>query len=266
TVKPGDRVCCHWRPGEGLVGDPPKYKWATKTVNAGWIATFSDYAVISENRLTVVPKELDENFVALLADTITTGFGIVNNDAELKIGESFVIFGAGGIGMGAILGAKLAGAYPIIAVDLFDHKLEIAKKIGAHFIVNANDPHHVEQIENILNGKADVVAEGTGNPTVIEKCYSLTNPQGRTVLYGVMSHDKRVSIHTLPLHFGKVLTGSVGGSSLPTVEIPRYVKMFQNNIFEVNDFVSHTGQLDEVNELITKMRSGEVLHAMLDLR
>jgi S-(hydroxymethyl)glutathione dehydrogenase/alcohol dehydrogenase len=264
-VRPGDRVVVHWRPGNGIQARPTTYDWGSKKVNAGNITTFQEYAVISENRLTVVPQETDFEVAALLADTLTTGFGVVTRDAGLCIGESVVFFGAGGIGLGAILGAHLAGAYPIVAVDLHDHKLAKARKYGATHTFNAAViPDILFAIRAVVGALgADVVVDGTGLPTVIEQCYQLTANKGRTILFGVMAHDKRVSIHTLPLHFGRVLTGSEGGGSLPATDIPRFVRMMQAGRFDPKGFVSHRLSLADVNDGIARMRSGEVVHAMI---
>jgi S-(hydroxymethyl)glutathione dehydrogenase/alcohol dehydrogenase len=264
-VRPGDAVVVHWRPGTGIQSRPTTYRWGQRTVNAGNITTFQHYSVISENRLTVVPGDLDFEVSALLADTLTTGFGVVCRDARLNVGESAVFFGAGGIGLGAILGARLAGAHPIVAVDLHDHKLAKALEFGATATLNARNTPDLDAaiLEVVGKSGADVVVDGTGQPAVIEQCYRLTHAKGRTVLFGVMPHDKRVQLHTLPLHFGRVLTGSEGGSSIPQVDIPRLVRMMRAGRFDPIGFVSHRFRLEEVNEGITRMRSGEVVHAMI---
>lgn len=264
-VRPGDHVVLHWRPGRGIQAKPTSYRWAGKTVNAGNITTFQQHAVISENRLTVVPKELNPEISALLADTLTTGFGIVTRDAAVSIGESVVFFGAGGIGLGAILGAHLAGAYPIVAVDLHDHKLLKAREFGATHTINSRHSSSPEaDIRSIVgDAGADVTVDGTGQPAIIEQCYRLTSTQGRTVLFGVLPHDKTVAIHTLPLHFGRILTGSEGGGSLPSTDIPRIVRMMQAGRFDPSGFVSHRLSLPDINEAISKMRLGEVVHAMV---
>lgn len=266
SVQAGDRVVLHWRPGNGIEADPPRYQWGKRTVNAGLVTTFNRYAVVSENRLTRIPVSIDYTTASLLADTLTTGFGIVNNDANLAIGESLVIIGCGGIGLGVVLAAKLAGAYPIIAVDLHAHKLQRALEIGATHTINSGEESLEVAVERILGrpGQADVVVDGTGNPAVIEAAYQLTHPQGRCVLFGVMPHDQRLSFHTLPLHFGKVLTGSVGGSSQPSRDIPRYVRMIEAGRFDPASFISHRIALPAVNEGIAKMRAGEVIHCVID--
>jgi S-(hydroxymethyl)glutathione dehydrogenase/alcohol dehydrogenase len=263
-VKVGDHVVVHWRPGAGLAIKPPIYKWNGNKLNAGWLTTFQQFAVVAENRVTRIPQDLDWEIAPLLADTLTTGFGIISNDAKVKLGESVVIFGCGGIGLGAVLGAALAGAHPLVGLDLFEHKLEKAREYGATHTLNSRDGDVVERIREIVGaGGADVVIDGTGSPQVIELCYQLTSNKGRCVLFGVMSHEKKVSLHTLPLHFGKVLTGSEGGGSKPEVDIPRQVRMMQDGRFDPRGFISHRTRLDEINETIGKMRSGEVIHALI---
>lgn len=263
TVKPGDKVCLHWRPGAGIEARPPQYDWNGKTVNAGFITTFNHHAVISENRMTVVPEDLDDEIVCLLADTLTTGFGVITNDAAVKIGESVVIIGSGGIGLGAIQAAKLAGAHPIIAVDLHDHKLEVAKQFGATHTINSSSSSFSEAARKILDGPADVVIDGTGAPTVIQQAYQLASNQGRVILFGVMPHDRSVELNTLPLHFGKVLTGSEGGASQPASDLPRFIRMIKDGLWDPKPMVSHRGTLDDVNTLINQMRAGEVIHAIM---
>jgi len=263
-VKPGDRVVLHWRPGRGIEARPPVYKWGGKQVHAGFVTTFNRLGVISENRLTVVPPDTDYEVCCLLADTLTTGFGVINNDAKVKIGEAVVVIGCGGIGLGTVLGAKLAGAYPIIAVDIQDHKLHVATKFGATHSVNSAKEDFAEAILRILSqARPDVIVDGTGNPQVIEKAFGLVSPVGRCIGMGVMPHDRKIAINTLPLHLGKTLRGSHGGESLPADDIPRIVRMMQAGVFDPRGFVSHRVTLPEVNDAIAQMRSGEVIHCMI---
>ncbi|MGI8965819.1 MAG: zinc-binding dehydrogenase [Limisphaerales bacterium] len=264
NVKPGDRVVLHWRPGKGIEARPPIYNWNGKKTNAGCITTFNQFAVISENRLTAVSAEVDFEICSLLADTLTTGFGVIYNDAKIKIGEAVVIIGCGGIGLGVVLGAKLAGAHPIIAVDIHNHKLQKAKEYGATHLINSSETDFSEATLQILNShQPDVVIDGTGHPQVLEKAFALASRTGRCVIFGVMPHDRKLSINTLPLHFDKVLTGSHGGSSQPSEDIPRYLRMMNAGCFDPKGFVSHRISLGQINDGIAKMRSGEVIHCMI---
>ena len=266
-VKAGDRVVCHWRPGRGIEARPPIYNWNGRKANAGNITTFNRYSIISENRLTVVPADTDFEICALLADTLTTGFGVINNDAGVAIGEAVVVIGVGGIGSGVVLGAKLAGAYPIIAVDLHDHKLATAMEFGATHTVNSSKGDFADAVRQILNGGSpDVVIDGTGIPAVLEQAFHLAGNTGRCVGFGVMSYERKLSINTLPLHLGKSLTGSHGGDSRPAEDIPRQIRMMKAGRFDPKGLVSHRISLPEVNEGIAKMRSGEVIHCMIHFK
>jgi S-(hydroxymethyl)glutathione dehydrogenase/alcohol dehydrogenase len=262
-VKPGDKVCLHWRPGGGIEARPPQYRWGGRTVNAGYVTTFNHLAVVSENRLTTVPEDLDDEITCLLADTLTTGFGVITNDAKVRLGESVVVIGCGGIGLGVIQGAKLAGAYPVIGVDVFDHKLEVARSFGASHTIDSRQAKFPDAVRAILGGAPDVVVDGTGNPEVVAQAFELTAKKGRTVLFGVMRVENTMRLNTLPLHFGKVLTGSEGGGSRPSEDIPRFLRMIRAGLFDPKPMVSHRGTLGDVNDLIAKMRAGEVIHAIL---
>ena len=264
-LKVGDHVVCHWRPSLGISGHCPSYNWQGTKVNAGHITTFSQYSIISESRLTPVNAKYGHEVSALMADTITTGFGIISNDAKVRIGQSVCVIGVGGIGLGAVLGAKLAGANPIIAVDLFDHKLEIAKKHGATHCVNSNEVNLKDAI-NVIIGRSevDVMIEGTGNPKVIEMAYELTASHGTCVLFGVMRFDHKVRLNTLPLHFGKTLMGSEGGQRQPHIDIPNYLAMMDKRLFNLEGFISHRCDLEEINLAIECMRTGQSIHSVIN--
>lgn len=263
-VKPGDRVVAHWRPGRGIEARGAIYQWHGKNCNAGPITTFQQLAILSENRVTVVPPDTDFEICCLLADTLTTGFGVINNDAKVKIGEAVVVIGCGGIGLGTVLGAKLAGANPVIAVDVQDHKLAVAAQYGATHTINSTKEDFSEAVLKILGGaRPDVVVDGTGNPAVLEQAFALAGNFARVVGVGVMAHDRKISLNTLPLHLGKVLRGSHGGESRPADDIPRYLRMLRDGRFDPRGFVSHRISLAEVNEGIAKMRSGEVIHCLI---
>ena len=262
-VKPGDHVVLHWRPGAGIQARPAQYLLGGQTINAGNITTFQNLTVVSENRVTRIPADVDFEVAALLADTLTTGFGVVTRDAQVAIGEAVVVIGVGGIGLGTVLGAHLVGAHPIIAVDLHDHKLAKAREYGATHEVNTQREPLADAIARILGGPADAVFEVTGNPAVVEQAWRITSPKGRLVLVGVMRHDQQFSFHPLPLHYGKVLTGSEGGMSRPATDIPRYLRMMQGGRFDPRNMVTHRCALSEINDAIAIMRAGQSIHTMI---
>ncbi len=262
-VKPGDHVVLHWRPGAGIQAAPSQYRLGRRMINAGNITTFQNLTVVSENRVTGIPPDIDFETAALLADTLTTGFGAITRDAAVRIGESVVVIGVGGIGLGTVLGAQLAGAHPIIAVDIHEHKLQRALKFGATHTINTRQERLADGVARILGGPADAVLEVTGNATVIEQAWNITGPKGRLVLVGVMRHDQQFNLNTLPLHYGKILTGSEGGSSQPHLDIPRYIKLIRAGRFDPIGMISHRCQLPDVNLAIAAMRAGESVHTMI---
>jgi len=259
TVKPKDHVVLHWRQSDGIQADPPKYQWGERQVNAGWVTTFNKYAVVSENRLTVIPNDFDMKIAPLFGCAVTTAMGVINNDAKVKIGQSVVIFGIGGVGLNIAQSADMVSAYPIIGVDLFDHKLKMADQFGlTHGFNSKENPNFKEEILNIVGEKgADVVIDTTGNVKVIELAYDLTRPDGKTILVGVPRKGEKVSIYTLPIHFDKILTGSHGGDAKPHIEIPRYIQLFNNGKLKLKDLITHEFPLENINEALDAIRRGE---------
>jgi S-(hydroxymethyl)glutathione dehydrogenase/alcohol dehydrogenase len=238
-------------------------------VNAGWVTTFNDEAIISENRLTVIPSGFDLRSAPLFGCAVTTAVGVINNDAQLKIGQSVVIFGVGGVGLNIAQAAQMVSAHPIVGIDLHDSKLAMAKQWGlTHTLNSASEGSALADKIREIVGKsgADVVIDTTGNARVIELAYDLTHPDGRTILVGVPRAGEKVSIYTLPLHFKKVLKGSHGGSVAPDVEIPRLINLIQAGKMSLDGLVTHTFPLEKVNDAIAMHRSGTAARVMLKMR
>ncbi len=258
-VKAGDKVVLHWRKGLGLESETPSFSWNGRKINAGWVTTFNEYAIVSENRVTAIPAGSDLEVAALFGCAVITGFGVVKNNAKLRAGESVVIFGAGGIGLNMIQAAALAGAGPVIAVDLYDNKLELARKIGATHVINAKRENAKEAILAVTGRKGlDVFIDNTGQPSVIETGYQITSPQGRVILVGVPQKGRHISIYSLPLHFGKVLTGSHGGEAVPQADIPLYYGLFREGKIQLRELITDRFTLDQINEAVTGMRNGTI--------
>jgi S-(hydroxymethyl)glutathione dehydrogenase/alcohol dehydrogenase len=267
TVKPGQRVCLHWRPGTGLQCDPPKYEWDGKAVNAGWVTTFNRHAVVSENRMTPVPEDFDMRLVPLLGCAVTTAMGVVNNDAQIHIGQSVVVFGVGGVGLNIVQLAALVAGNPVIGVDLSDEKAEMALKFGATHSFNSRKVADVAaEIKKIVGERgADVVIDTTGNARVIEQAYELTQPDGRTILVGVPTKGDKVSIYTLPLHFKKVLKGSEGGSCQPALDIPRMIDLVKHGRVSLDGLVTHEFALEDINQALDTVRTGQAGRVLIKM-
>ena len=236
-------------------------------MNAGWVTTFNDYAIVSENRLTPIPSDFDSRLVPLFGCAVTTAFGVINNNAQVKVGQSVIVFGVGGVGLCIVQAAQMVSAYPIVAVDLVTKKLEIAERFGASHCINAKtSADFVRTIRGIIGPTgADVIIDTTGNPRVIETAYELTQPKGKIVLVGVPRKGDNISIHSLPLHFKKVLTGSEGGEAEPHNDIPRYVRLVESGRLKLDGLVTHEFPLEAINDAIARVRSGEAGRVLVSM-
>jgi S-(hydroxymethyl)glutathione dehydrogenase/alcohol dehydrogenase len=254
---PGDKVVLHWRKGLGIEAPPPAYDWNGRKVNAGWVTTFNEYAVVSENRVTRIPADSDLEVATLFGCAVTTGFGVVMNNAKVRIGDAVVVYGAGGIGLNIVQAASMASAHPIVAVDLHDGRLELARKMGATHVVNAKKGDARAAIEAACPGGADVFVDNTGVPAIIELGYQLTKPAGRVTLVGVPAKGRNTSIYSLPLHFGKEIRGSHGGEAVPHEDIPRYHALFRAGRINLRELITERFPLDDINTAIERMRNGQ---------
>ncbi len=260
TKAVGDRVILHWRPSEGIAATGPEYEWFKedgncfvphRTVNGGPVACFAEQCIVSENRLTLLPEGIDERVAPLFGCALTTALGVVENDAALKPGQSVLIFGAGGVGLAIVMMARLVSAYPIHVVDPVPEKVTAALERGAQAGVR------------FIGGRYDVAIDTTGRSDVIRQAYALTKPQGRTILVGVPKHDDPITIHSLPLHFGKILSGSHGGDSKPHEDIPRLAKLVRAGLLNLDGLVTHEFPLEQINEAIALVCSGEAGRVLL---
>jgi len=258
-VKAGDKVVLHWRKGLGIEPVPPKYKWDGKIVNAGWVTTFNEYAIVAENRITPIPADSDMEVAALFGCAVTTGFGVVVNNAKLKIGESVVVFGAGGVGLNIVQAAAMVSAWPVIAVDLHDNRLELARQMGATHLINSKKTDARQAILDIVGSAGvDAFIDNTGQPAIIEMGYQMVKPQGRVTLVGVPRKGNNINIYSLPLHFGKGLSGSHGGEAIPEQDIPRYLALYKANRIDLHSLISEDFDLSHINNAIDNMRTGKV--------
>ena len=265
-VQVGDYVVLHWKPGKGIDANPPEYKWQGKPLNAGKVTTFNQQAIVSENRLTSISEDFDMKIATLFGCAVTTAFGVVNNDANIKIGQSVVIFGLGGLGLNIAQAASMVSANPIVGVDLIRNKLRLGEKFGLTDSLDGSKENLDQKIYEIVGDKGgDIVIETTGNPRVIEQAYNLTNPTGKTILVGVPQRGDNISIYSLPLHFNKILTGSHGGNAKPHVVIPRYIRLIESEKMSLDGLITHEFPLDKINTALALFRSGEAGRILIDL-
>ena len=259
TVKKGDRVVIHWRKGSGIESKFPSYKRSDGTVvGAGLVTTFNDHAVVSENRLTKIDDDISFDIASLMGCCVTTGLGIVNNEAKLKIGQSIVIFGVGGVGLNIIQGASLVSGYPIIGIDLYDDKLDLAKEFGATHTINSSNEDVTEKIKEIVGSSGvDVFIDTTGISNLIETACILTKGGGKTIMVGQPKLDEHLTLHSFLQHFnGKVLMDSNGGLTNPDTDINRYLKLYKDGKLKLDELITKRTGLSDINNALDTIREG----------
>lgn len=265
-VKKGDSVVLHWMKGPGIDSTTPKYKWKGKALNAGWVTTFSEYTIVSENRVTPVTAEISSDVACLLGCAVTTGLGIVFNNANLKPGQSIAVFGIGGVGLNVIQAAAMVNAYPVSAIDIHEHKLDWATRFGATHTLNAGktDPQKFLMDLSEKHG-FDATVDTTGNTDVFQMAYNTTSASGKTILAGILHHQKPVTIDAFPLHFGRKVIGSHGGDTRPDIDIPRYIQLYQRGKLKLDEQITHRFSLDKINEAIDVVKAGKAGRCVISM-
>jgi S-(hydroxymethyl)glutathione dehydrogenase/alcohol dehydrogenase len=256
-VDPGDHVVLHWVKGSGIDSPAPRFQHNGKTLSAGWVTTFSEFTVASENRMTVVDDDLGGDVLSLLGCAVTTGLGIVFNNARLMPGQSIAVFGVGGIGLNVLQGAALVNAHSIVAIDVHPEKLEYASKFGATHTINSNDTPVEEALKEIAQGQGfDAVVDTTGINDVRINAYNATADKGVTIFAGVPFTGDLMAIDSFPLHFGRRVIGSHGGETVPDNDIPRYINLHKQGKLKLAELITHRYRLDEINDAIATVRHG----------
>lgn len=268
-VKKGDKVVMHWRKGDGIESDFPTYTYKGKQMRSGKVTTLSEYSIVSENRLTPVPHDTSNELCALLGCGLSTALGTINQEAELKFGESVLIVGAGGLGVNLIQAANLAGAYPIIVVDIHENKRDTCELMGANLFVNSKTHSIPEEINKKFGIKEmDVIIDTSGNKQAIENTIPLLSGVGRYILIGQPKPGESIELHAA-LHLfggeGKTIKATQGGRFSPSKDIQRYVTLHKAGILNIDGIITHTMKLDEINDAISLVRNGQAGRILIEM-
>jgi S-(hydroxymethyl)glutathione dehydrogenase/alcohol dehydrogenase len=261
TVKVGDKVVMHWRKGDGIEAPFPKYVYEGKDMSSGKVTTLSEYSIVSENRLTTVPQDTPEELCALLGCGLTTALGVITNEADVKMGESVLIVGAGGVGLNLIQGAKLVSAYPIYALDVTEAKGHLSIAVGATHYVNI-------KTDALPNQKFDVIIDTTGNPEAINNVLPLLSGKGRLILVGQPKPGQEVVIPNANKLFdgtGQTIKATQGGKTSPTEDIPRYLNLHKAGLLDIRKIITHRFNLEDINLAFETLRSGEAGRIIINI-
>jgi S-(hydroxymethyl)glutathione dehydrogenase / alcohol dehydrogenase len=229
-------------------------------------STFSEYTVLPEISIAKVDPAAPLEEVCLLGCGVTTGIGAVMNTAKVKEGESVAIFGLGGIGLSAVIGARLAKAGRIIAIDINESKFELARKLGATDCINPNDYDKPiqEVIVELTDGGVDFSFECIGNVKVMRAALECCHKGwGESVIIGVAGAGQEISTRPFQLVTGRVWRGSAFGGVRGRSELPSYVQRYMQGEFRLDDFITHTMPLEQINEAFDLMHEGKSIRTVI---
>lgn len=221
------------------------------------VSAFSEHIVVSERSAVKVPPDLPHEVAALFGCAVLTGVGAATHSAAIKPGDTVAVFGLGGVGLAAVLGAVLAGAERVVGVDVVAEKLHLAETLGASETVAAG-PGAVDAVREATGGGAEVVIETVGNAAVLAEAYAATRRGGQTVTVGLPDPEQMLEIPAVSLVAEeRTLRGSYLGSCVPAEDIPRFVALRAAGKLPVDNLLTGTLTLEEVNEGFERLASGD---------
>lgn len=228
------------------------------------VSAFSTYAVMSENSVVKIPKDIPLDKAALLGCAVLTGVGAVLNSGDLKMGQSCAIVGLGGVGLAALLGAKAAGARITIAVDLSESKRAHALELGADYAIDPRDEDAVSKVKEWTSGGVDLAVELAGAVPALEFAYKITRRGGSTVTAGLPHPEAKMTLPAVSLTAEeRVLKGSYVGSCVPVRDIPRFAQMMQQGQLPIEKLMTHRLKLEDINEGFERLAAGEAIRQVI---
>lgn len=229
------------------------------------LAAFAEHAVVHERSVVKIRKDAPLDKVCLMGCGTTTGLAAVINTARMKAGESVVVYGSGGVGLGAIMGAKLAGAGKLIAVSRSDRKLALAKELGADHVIKSGKEDPPTRVKELTGGGADYAIEAVGKAEVMMQAFGSIHSGGKCVIAGMAPLTEFLTIAPFEFLLGKTITGTVQGDIVGQIEIPRYVDMYMEGKLPLDKIISNVYRLDQVNEAFAALDKSEVIRSVVKM-
>ncbi len=229
------------------------------------LACFAEYTVVHERSAIKIRDDAPLDVVCTLGCGVSTGLGASMKAARIEAGESVIIFGCGGVGLAAVMGAKLSNAGKLIAVDTLDHKLEKAKELGATHTINASHDDPMMSVLELLGGGADCAIECIGNVNVIGQAVGSIRSGGRVIVAGMAPFMDSVSIPGYEFMMGKTIAGTVHGNITAHADIPVFVDLFMEGKLPIDKLITKTYSLDQVNDAFEALEAGETIKSVVKL-
>lgn len=228
------------------------------------VSAFSRYTVAAQESLVKIDPALPLETAALFGCAVMTGVGAVVNTARVEPGASVAVFGLGGVGLSALLGARAAGAFPIVAVDLLDSKLDLARALGATHTVSARDGRAAEAVREATQGGAHYAFESAGSEQALAQAYQATRRGGTTVTLGLPHPGRQFAVPAVSLVAEeRTVKGSYMGSAVPRRDIPRFIALHQAGLLPVDRLLTRTIALDEINPAFDALASGAAVRQVI---
>ncbi len=228
------------------------------------VSAFAEFCVVSPRSAVRVPEPLPPEIAALFGCAVLTGVGAVVNSAKVAPGESVAIFGLGGVGLAALLGARVSGAFPLIAVDVNQNKLTLARALGAQHTLNARDPALVEALRDLTQGGVDYAIESVGSEAVFAQAYAATRRGGTTVTVGLPAPGRTISLPAVTLAAEeRTIKGSYMGSAVPSRDLPRFLALHRAGLLPVEHLLTHRLRFDELNAGFDRLATGEAVRQVV---
>jgi len=266
-VSADDWVILGWIKGEGINADGAKYKLGDKIINSGGVTTFSTYTIVSENRVVPLPDGLPKDISVLFGCALPTGAGIVLNQIKPKKNSSIAFIGLGGIGLSGLMATKAFECKYIIAVDISDEKLILAKEFGATHTINALNSNVLQEINKITNGVGvDYSVDAGGKVETIELAFeSVKNNGGLSIFASHPEAGKKISIDPFNLILGKNIKGSWGGASSPDNDIPILADLYKKKLMPLEKLVTKKYKLDDINTALDDLKHSKVFRPLIEM-
>jgi alcohol dehydrogenase len=228
------------------------------------VCAFSRYLVAARESAVKLEADIPLERAALFGCAVLTGVGAAINTAALRPGESAAVFGLGGVGLSAVMGARAAGARTIVAVDRVPAKLELAKRLGATHVVDASKDEPVKAVKDLSGGGVDCALEAVGHEAVLAQAYAATGRGGRTVTAGLPHPSREFRVPAVSLVAEeRTVMGSYMGSCVPRRDIPRYIALYQAGLLPVDLLASSTLRLEGINEAFDVLAKGEAVRQLV---
>jgi len=266
-VREGDHVMTTWVDRGAVEGAPPRapvsVQWRGQAVPAG-PATWTEYALLSERLIVPLDPDVATDVTSIIGCAALTGCGVILNTLEVQVSESVAVFGAGGVGLCAIAAAHIVGAYPIIAVDLSDDKLQFAKRFGATHGVNATNRDPVEAIHELSGGGVHYAIDAIGAARTQEQILYAARPGGiglkkggTACLVGAVQEPGHIDLEELRIT-QRTYTGTRGSLCRPDRDFPTFVRWYQRGQLNLDDLVTQRYTLNQINDAVSDLTAGGI--------